>query len=159
MFLINTEMCMSWLLLILIVSMHGSTMKFFKIILSAWGCVLFLSFDRVGRSAIWSTATCPGVANLTREKAELMYYICKSFWNTTLTATSEWLIYLHATPSFPQQGILPLCWISSKPSHLPRTIFLPCFYVNYGATPIAGWNIKSFSETWSQTCFIECNVG
>jgi len=27
-FLINTEMCMSWLILILIVSMHGSTMKF-----------------------------------------------------------------------------------------------------------------------------------
>ena len=27
MFLINTEMCMCWLLLILIVSMHGSTMK------------------------------------------------------------------------------------------------------------------------------------
>ena len=26
-FLINTEMCMSWLLLILIVSMHGSAMK------------------------------------------------------------------------------------------------------------------------------------
>jgi len=46
--------------------------------------------------------------NLTREKVELMYYRCKSFWNTTLTATREWLIYLKSTPSSPQQGDSPL---------------------------------------------------
>ena len=37
-FLINTEMCMGWLLLILIVSMHGSTMKLAP---TSWQCTTY----------------------------------------------------------------------------------------------------------------------
>jgi hypothetical protein len=57
-----------------------------------------------------------------------------------LQHANNWCISMQHPP-FHSREILPLCWVASKPSSpppRPSTIFIPCFYVNYEATPIVG---------------------
>ena len=96
MFLINTEMCMSWLLLILIVSMHGSTMKF--------KCTEFSNLLLERNSTCFGQFLCPstGVFHCTHSNG-----ICHRGYADSLLAGSQW----NSVPSWScSQAVCKTVW-------------------------------------------------
>ena len=124
MFVINTEMCMSWLLLILIVSIHGSSMKWFFIAhRTKWMLDSYMVYlaDNCSYTCLWKV--CLVVVIAFPHLVCLATHYTWSYWLSTLAtyfACQVKLIHGTATVSFnvisKQMLLISLTYVTSTDS-------------------------------------------